>query len=70
MKRGTRVNTCSATGNIIPAVIVRRHKDEPNFKGSDWYVVRFLDDHGGMMSCHREQITITDNRPERLIGSA
>lgn len=58
LKRGVHINTRFATGIIVPAVIVRRHKGDM----SDWYVVRYLDDRGGTQSCHCSQITVTDNR--------
>jgi hypothetical protein len=63
LKRGTRVTYRYAGGKIVPGVIVKQHKDD----FADWYVVRLTDEAGTSTgSCHRDQITVTDNRFERL----
>jgi hypothetical protein len=66
LKRGTRVTYRYAGGKIVPGVIVKQHKDLSN-----WYVVRLTDEAGTSTgSCHRDQITVTDNRFEILAREA
>ena len=60
LKRGTRVNYRFAGGLIASGTVVKRHKDVLD---GQWYVLRLTDDHGTWSgSCHRDQITVTDNR--------
>ncbi len=61
IKRGTRVTYRFAGGKIIAGVVMKHHKD---MLDGQWYVLRLTDEVGTWSgSCHREQITVTDNRP-------
>ena len=61
IKRGTRVTYRFAGGAIVLGVVVKRYK---GLLDGQWYVLRLTDEVGTWSgSCHREQITVTDNRP-------
>jgi hypothetical protein len=60
LKRGTHVTYRFAAGKIVTGVVVKRHQ---GFLDDQWYALRLSDEVGTWSgSCHREQITVTDNR--------
>jgi hypothetical protein len=62
LKRGTRVAYSYAGGKVVSGIVVKQHKAEM----ADWFVLRLTDEAGTYCgSCHREQITVTDNRAMR-----
>ena len=64
LRRGTRVSYRNAAGKIVLGVVLRQHPAPM----ADWYLLELTDEHGCFRaSCHRVQITVTDNRlAERL----
>ena len=62
MKRGTRITYRYAGGKIVQGKIIKPYAKEM----PDWYLCELTDEAGTIRGgCHREQITIVDNRVAR-----
>lgn len=59
LKRGTRVSYRYAGGKVVPGKVLRPYSpDMP-----EWFLLELTDEGGTYRGgCHREQITVTDNR--------
>ena len=62
LKRGMRVIYAYAGGKVVPGKVLRSYSpDMP-----DWWLLRLTDPVDGTSidgGCHRDQITVIDNRP-------
>lgn len=59
LKKGTRITASYAGGKVVSGTILRPYA--PDMPG--WWLCQLVDEGGAYKSgCHRDQITITDNR--------
>lgn len=61
LKRGTRITYRYAGGAVVQGKIIK-----PYAKNPDWYLCELTDEFGTHRGgCHREQLTVVDNRVAR-----